>query len=139
MKKVIALMIILALLGSVAMAEIPDVSSLTDEELGTLQKALSAEVSERGIEKSAVLMQGSYVCGQDIPAGSYLFESIADKGSGVFAVYTKNETDYPSKVKVVDSASVKRNSSYYVTLEEGDVVEIPYQFKLTITTGIKFE
>lgn len=139
MKKVIALVIALVLLGSSAMAEIPDVSSLTDDELETLQKALSAEVSERGIEKSAVLVQGTYVCGQDIPAGSYLFTSFADKGSGVFAVYTKNETDYPSKIKVVDSASTKRDSSYYVTLEEGDVVEIPYQFKLTITTGIKFE
>nr|DAM67725.1 MAG TPA: hypothetical protein [Caudoviricetes sp.] len=139
MKKVIALVISLVLLGSVAMAEIPDVSSLTDEELETLQKALSAEFSERGIEKSAVLTQGSYVCGQDIPAGSYLFSSFADKGHGIFAVYTKNEADYPSKYKVYDAASVKRDSSYYVTLEEGDVVEIPYQFKLTITTGIKFE
>ena len=139
MKKVIALVIALVLLGSMAMAEIPDVSSLTDEELATLQKALSEEFSERGIEKSAVLMQGSYVCGQDIPAGSYSFTSFADKGNGIFAVYTKNETDYPSKYKVYDAASVKRNSSYYVTLEEGDVVEIPYQFKLTITTGIKFE
>lgn len=51
MKKVFALVISLVLLGSMAMAEVFDISSMGNEELEELQFALSQEVANRGIEK----------------------------------------------------------------------------------------
>lgn len=139
MKRVIALIISLVFLGSAAMAEIPDVELLSNEDLVKLLYYAQNEIVARGIEKSSFVEQGVYVAGKDIPVGMYLCESAADKGSGLFAVYPKDCWNLPSKAKIYDAASVKRESTYYISLDEGDILTIPYQFKLTITTGIKFE
>lgn len=139
MKKVIALAIALVLLGSIAMAEAFDVSSMGDEELEELQFVLSQEVVNRGIEKTAILKQGTYVGGKDIPVGQYYLDSDDESAHGLIVLepagYEVGSFDY----KLYDAAKGKNHDSYYISLDEGDILTIPYQFKLTITTGIKFE
>lgn len=140
MKKVIALIIVLVLLGSAAMAEIPDVSALTDEELSELQAALSQEVVGRGIEKSTILEQGAYVGGKDLPVGDYYLESYDLEASGGMIMLEPFDHEYGDwDYKLNDFARPNRDKTYYISLDEGDILTIPYQFKLTITTGIKFE
>lgn len=139
MKKVIALVISLVLLGSGAMAEIPDVSSLTDEELATLQETIAYELSERGFEKTAILRPGTYVGGEDIPVGKYVLETDDTQKSGKIMLVSPGSEDEDEIYKVYEYLSEDEEASYYVNVEEGDYLMIERPFKLTITTGIKFE
>ncbi len=140
MKKVLALIAVLVLLGSVAMAEIPDVSSLTDEELAELQMALSQEIVDRQIEKATILEQGTYVGGKDLPVGDYYLESCDPEASGGMITLEPFDHEYGDwDYKLNEFARPNRDKTYYISLDEGDILTIPYQFKLTITTGIKFE
>lgn len=140
MKKVLALVVILVLLGSTAMAEIPDISSLTDDELLKMQLVLSQEIANREIEKTAILKQGSYIGGKDVPTGKYFLESCDEEDAyGIISLLPYDHEEDRCDFELYDNAEMRRNSSYYISLDEGDVLKIPYQFKLTITTGIKFE
>ena len=140
MRKVIALVIVLVLLGSSAMAEIPDVSSLTDEELVELQMVLSQEIVGRQIEKVTILEQGTYIGGKDLPVGDYYLESYDSEASGGMITLEPIDHEYGNwDYKLNDFARPNRDKTYYISLDEGDILTIPYQFKLTITTGIKFE
>ena len=140
MKKVLALVIILVLLGSTAMASAVDFSTMTDEEIIELVENAYSEIVSRGIEKTAILKQGSYTGGKDIPAGKYYLESYdTEKAYGIISILPYDHVEDRCDFELYDNAEMRRHSSYYISLDEGDVLKIPYQFKLTITTGIKFE
>lgn len=140
MKKVIALTIMLVLLGSIAMAEIPDISSLTDDELFEMQLTLNREIVDRGLEKTTLLKQGTYVGGKDIPVGTYYLESSDDeKAWGTLILTPYDHVDGAWDYELNECAEADKDKTYYISLDEGDILTIPYQFKLTITTGIKFE
>ena len=74
MKKLLSIALVLALL-SVGCALAEDYTTMTDEELWAANKAIQAELWARSIAKDGVTIpMGSYVVGEDIPAGIYRIE-----------------------------------------------------------------
>ena len=69
MKRFFALLIALVLLAGFAVAE--DLSSLSFDELLSLQKAVVTEIMSRPEWKEVTVPSGSWVVGVDIPAGVY--------------------------------------------------------------------
>lgn len=141
MKKVIALILVLLLglvviLTNEAMAESFSFDGLTNEELLELFDEVQNEVVSRGIEKTATLSMGVYVGGIDIPVGSYCFVGDGEEDdSGGFYYYSDNSM----AKSFSEFINGDEYHEYYVTVETGDIVRIPYQFKATICAGIMFE
>lgn len=89
MKKMIAVVLMLCLLIPAAVAEAPDVKSLSDDELKALYKDVKAELMERKLWDSSVLPMGLYRAGIDLPEGVY--ECVPLK-SGYFELFDSYET-----------------------------------------------
>lgn len=141
MKKVIALILVLLIgfvvvLTNEAMAESFSFDDLTNEELLELFKEVQNEITSRGIEKTATLSTGIYVGGIDIPVGSYCFASDGENGDTGGFYYQSSSSMAKS---FSEFARNEEQPEYYVTIEEGDILTIPYQFMATICAGIVFE
>ena len=71
MKKVLCLLVALFFVGSIALADVIDLNSLSDDELLALKDQVSQAVSDRGLIKELHFSSGSYIVGTDIKAGYY--------------------------------------------------------------------
>lgn len=93
MKKLIIL-IVLCLLVSSASAEL-DLSGYSYDQLLDLQKSVTAEIISRPEWKEVTVPAGTWIIGEDIPAGEYCIKNTADSlniisstnPSGDFDVY----------------------------------------------------
>ena len=93
MKKLLTLILILALaLPAAALADLPDISDLTDEELLHLDWQIQAILYEHQLEDGVLVPAGVYVVGADIPAGEYRADTVSDVG-GCVKIY-KSVADY---------------------------------------------
>lgn len=71
-------MVLLAsLLCSAAVADIPNLSTLTDTELVNLLTAVNEAIVSRGINKTAKLPKGAYIGSKDLPARKYIYTCLA--------------------------------------------------------------
>ncbi len=82
MKRVISLLLFVFILICLcsAIAEVPDFSKLTDEELLAAQSLMNEEILKRGILKKIKIPAGHYEAGVDIPAGKYILTTEDDIG-----------------------------------------------------------
>ena len=72
MKKLLAIILaVTMLLPTVALSDLPDLSSLSLEELHELRKTVCAEILSRSQWESVTVPPGFYVIGEDIPAGHW--------------------------------------------------------------------
>lgn len=144
--RLLCLMMIITLCN-VTSAESIDLSVYNDEQLVDLLEQIQQEVVSRGIEKTATFEIGTYVVGNSIPVGNYVYKNIVsceemyskDYMQGMVYVRAVNDTDDedPSKMyEQVDNAN--DISPRYLTLEEGDILYSPVPFTLTIDTGLNF-
>lgn len=115
MKKLFALtLVILALLPVVAYADV-DLSSMSYDELITLNGQLFKEIMSRPEFKEVTVPTGSYIVGSDIPAGTYSL----GLASGTFGSMIRIN-DFQDAYSVTSSdPSVGK-----VTLKDGDSVDI---------------
>ncbi|MGN0794702.1 MAG: hypothetical protein ACI4MG_09570 [Aristaeellaceae bacterium] len=141
MKKLLSLILALCLLAvpitAIHAENTYDLSSYGNDELLMLLAAVQNEVVARRIEKTAHLTAGRYVAGRDIPAGDYILTSAG------------TENDHGDVcLRAGDDAHTKKYSDYlgrgdqlslFITIEEGDILELPFSFTLTIFTRIVFE
>lgn len=137
MRKVLMAVLVLTLLvGFVdnASATDFDLAKLTDEQVIELTDLLTVELAKRGIEKTASLPQGKYVIGRDIPAGKYVFTHPATEGW--FAVVRVTN---PGEDKEILSTNVSPGETYFLNLEEGNILESDESFLLTISIGAFFK
>ena len=82
MKRLIALIAALILLGGSAAAETPDMSGLTPDELLSVIRQAQLLLFDQQLVDGIHVPQGTYVIGEDIPAGTYRIE-ITD-GTGYY-------------------------------------------------------
>ena len=126
---------------SVAFADIPDISSLTNDELVLLLETVNAALVSRGIEKSATLPAGKYTAGKDFPAGSYIITCRTDDNHhGIVWVSAPTDdldNDYPSIL--YKHVSFNSEEMFRVTIEEGGVLSLPFMAILTISAGLLFK
>ncbi len=82
MKRIISLLLLIVILtcSFSAMADVPDFSKLTDDELLEAQSLMNAEILKRGILKKVKIPAGHYEVGVDIPAGKYILTTEDDIG-----------------------------------------------------------
>ena len=93
MKKLFAVILIFSLiLPAASFAEIPDISSLTDDELLQLDWQIQAILFDHQLDEGVLVPAGVYIVGADIPAGEYKADTVSDVG-GMVKVY-KTVSDY---------------------------------------------
>lgn len=123
-----------------ALAETLSLSQYTDDEILDLLTQIQAEIASRGIEKTATLPAGRYVGGKDIPAGSYIMlcKTDANHHGIVWLSAAKDdlENEYPSKL--YEHISFDREETFYIDVEEGGILNVPFIVQLTISGGIMF-
>lgn len=75
MKKLLTIILILALvLPSAALADLPDLSGMSSDELLNLIHYAQALLFSTELENGITVPQGDYIIGEDIPAGTYRIE-----------------------------------------------------------------
>lgn len=130
MNKRIALIlmaVLMALTCTAACAEgAADLSAYSDSELMALLDDVQGEIASRHIEKTAQLTAGTYIGGQDIPAGTYVLATAGDEEDyGIISLRSVNDSE--------DEYSI------FLNIEKGDTLIVPFSCTLTISGGIMFK
>ena len=126
---------------SFALAESVDLASMTDDEILELLANVNAEIVSRGLPKSATLPQGSYIVGEDIPAGSYIYTCLAeDNDWGNFTVYSERGDGSLLEWEIVSAPDEgEEPDTFFLKLAENDKLTSPTSFSLTISGGVLFQ
>ena len=81
MKKLITMILILALaVPALALADLPDISALTVEELIELNHQIQSRLFSEQLVNGVKVPPGVYIIGEDIPAGTYRVEITGGTG-----------------------------------------------------------
>ena len=81
MKKLITIVLILALaVPALALADLPDISGLTEEELIELNHLIQICLFSEKLVEGVKVPPGTYIIGVDIPAGTYRIEITGGTG-----------------------------------------------------------
>lgn len=137
----VCLLLVCLLLIPGAVAEVPDISGLTDDEIIELLGKVNEELAGRGIAKSADLPAGKYTGGKDLPAGSYIITCKTDENHHgivwVSAAADDLNNQYPSIL--YEHVSFNTEEQFRVTIEEGGILNLPFAATLTISAGMFFK
>ena len=126
------------LLIPVALADVLDISALTDDEILALLDQVNQEVVSRGLNKTATLPQGAYIAGKDIPVGRYIFTSMA-RGDDWGNLTVKSDEGKGSLLLWEVITSGEEAETVFITLDKGDKLESGVPFSLTIMSGAVFK
>ena len=137
----VVLALILTSLMGFAGAETADLKALTDDEIVALLFDVNAEIVSRGIAKSAELPKGTYIAGEDIPAGSYVYTCrAAGDDWGSVTVYADGGDGDQLLWEVVSAPEAGEEAeTFMVRLHDGDELKSGVPFTLTIAAGIVFK
>ena len=141
MKKVFVLVLVLILLSVplyTALATGVDLSGMTNDELTAMKQQVDAEMLERGIAKTAILLPGEYIIGSDIPAGTYALSiNSEDPGYGRYWLYADQEAFIKrvvdEAVLTVSGEMINSDGPVKVTLIDGQLLQIEYTTSVRIT------
>lgn len=129
MKKLIAIIMVLVLIvPAAALADLPDVSNLSKEELIQLDKIIQNMLFEQTLPDGVLVPAGEYVVGVDIPAGEYRADVVSDVGGFVSVYPTKSdyEKNYASDIFKIYLGDMYGTLVFRLTLEEGNLLKIQY-------------
>lgn len=137
----VCLLMVCLLLISGSIADVPDISGLTDDEIVELLEKVNDELVERGIERSAELPAGKYTGGKDLPAGSYIITCKTDDSHHgivwVSAAADDLNNNYPSIL--YEHVSFSDEEKFRVTIEDGGILNLPFAATVTISSGMLFK
>lgn len=140
-RRFLCCLLVLLLLIPAALADVPDLSGLTDDEIVELLGKVNEEMMSRGISKSAELPAGKYVGGKDLPAGAYIITCKTDDNHHgivwVSAAADDLNNQYPSIL--YEHVSFSSEEQFRVTIEEGGILNLPFAATLTISSGVFFK
>ena len=121
-------------------AETVDMGKYSNEEIIALLDLVQKEIASRGIERTAIIPAGQYVGGKDIPAGSYILVCKTDENHhGIVWLSAADDIldeEYPSKL--YEHISFNREEMFYIDVEDGGILNVPFTAQLTISGGILF-
>ena len=128
MKKLLALILVLCCVSGCACADF-DLSIMSYDDLVALQKAIVAEIMSRPEWKEVEVPAGTWIVGEDIPAGSYSVKP-ADVSAVVFKLYKDENDKYGDSSIILDVLGK-------VVLEDGMIVSLNYAaiFAPAVTLG----
>lgn len=126
MKKVLCLLFIVLMLGSVALSEAIDLTSMSDSELIELRRAIESELRDRVPITETRLYGGMYSVGSDIKAGTYNVRFVGDEHeSGNLFTYESQEKFDEGDTLVamyIDSDS----PGLFLSLNDGGLLKFEY-------------
>ncbi len=139
--RLVCLLLICFLFGSVASASTVDLSSFTDEEIISLLTQVNEELVKRNINKTATLPEGAYIAGKDLPAGKYIYTCLATgEDWGNLTVYSDGGKGKQILWNVVSAPENGADpETVFLTLNEGDELKSGTPFSLTIMSGAIFQ
>ena len=139
-RRLFCLLLVSLFIIPAALADKVDLSSMSDDEIVNLLSQVNQEVVSRGINKTAKLPQGGYIAGKDLPAGRYIYTSLA-KGDDWGNLTVKSDEGNGQLIlwEVITSSDKGEAETVFVTLEKGDKIESGVPFSLTIMSGAIFE
>ena len=134
------LLLVCFLLFPAAVADTVDLSSMSNDEIIALLNEVNEEIVRRGINRTAKLPQGTYIAGNDIPAGRYVFTCLAVGDDwGNVTVYSDGGKGKQILWNVVAAPEDGQDpTTIFITLNEGDQLKSGVPFSLTIMTSVKF-
>ena len=132
----ITTVVLLMVFNSVAFADTPDLSKYTDIEIIELMGLIQDEIISRHIQKTATFSKGTYLVGREIPAGSYIYTCLREDDIWSAFVFVYSDT---AKETQLLSASVPKDQTTMIFLEEGNIIVSDEPFSLTISGGIVFK
>lgn len=127
MKKLLTIILILALLlPAAALADLPDISGLTKEELLQLDWQIQEQLFEYQLDDGVLVPAGVYVVGADIPAGEYKADIVSDVGGCVrvyktISDYEKGGFSYQSEIYL---GNMWGTLAFRLKIEDGNVLYI---------------
>ena len=140
-RRLVCCLLACLLLIPAALADVPDLSGFTDDEIVELLGKVNEEMVSRGISKSAELPAGKYVGGKDLPAGAYIITCKTDDNHHgivwVSAAADDLNNQYPSIL--YEHISFSSEEQFRVTIEEGGILNLPFAATLTISSGVFFK
>ena len=136
MKKFLCLLVALVLVGSIALAEVIDLSSMTDDDLLALKDQVSQAVSDRGLIKEFQLTAGVYIGGVDIKPGRYILTATEVNDSVSIGLGKDVESlDSDKGILFMDSEYFREGDdpkTYSLSIAEGNVLVIKAKGSMTI-------
>ena len=135
------LLAVLLLLVPAAVADTADLSALSDDEVIALLDKVNEEIVRRGINKTAKLPEGSYIAGNDLPAGKYIFTCLATGDDwGNVTVYSDGGKGKQILWNIVSAPeNGEEPTTMFITLNQGDELKSGVPFSLTIMSGALFQ
>lgn len=144
MKKLLVLLLAGALMINLASvkAEEIDFSGYTNDELVHLLSSVQKEITNRHIEKTANLLEGTYTVGKDIPAGLYDI-TVVYQGSMWMDVYIYENAESENAIHeftvFAEGNYGNGTGSFHVELKDGNIMKCTAPITITISAGIRFE
>lgn len=135
------LLAVLLLLVPAAVADTADLSALSDDEVIALLDKVNEEIVRRGINKTAKLPEGSYIAGNDLPAGKYIFTCLATGDDwGNVTVYSDGGKGKQILWNIVSAPeNGEEPATMFITLNQGEELKSGVPFSLTIMSGALFQ
>ncbi len=134
MKRLVCLVLALVCLGSFAIADSVDLSSMSYDDLITLQKSIVKEIMSRPEWKEVKVPAGTWKVGEDIPAGTY---GVSTKGMLVTMSVYKSESKEFTDLEGMHVLSSDESLGKLV-LKDGWVVEITSEVIFTPPMSLGF-
>ena len=130
MKKLITIILVLAILiPAAAVADLPDISGLTYEELIQLKNQIDLAIWNSQEWQEVTVPQGIWVVGEQIPAGTWTVKCASDSYSIVAFGDTLRETGTDIKATAYFNSQVVTSPDYKRFKKEEDVAEYTFTVK----------
>ena len=134
MKRFFCFLFVLVMLPVVSLADLPDLSALSREELYELSSLIQTMLFDSALVDGVLIPSGDYIVGVDLPAGTYRADVVSDVG-GVCAVYPSASDN--SRTFEAYLGNMYGTLSFRLILEDGNLLHIKYNsLKLYPYTGI---
>lgn len=135
MKKFLYLLLIVLMLGSVALSEVYDVTSLSDAELIELRHAIDSELNSRLPSMEKPFYGGLYTVGTDIAAGSYniRFSGESHQMGSLYLFASREDLDNNNAMQVLNIRTESRG--LFVVLTDGMVLGLDYSEEAYISSA----
>ena len=143
MKKSFAILIVIVMMLTFtnAFADEIDLDNYDNDGLIALYDAVQKELTKRGFQKSATLPQGKYIAGTDLPVGTYILKCKTDDyHHGIVWIASPTddlENEYPSIL--YEHIGFNAEVRFHLSLEDGEILYLPFEATLTISTRIEFK
>ena len=97
MKRFVCIMIVCVLFPFAAFASLPDISSLSSDELIELCHQIQLRLFSENLVNGVEVPAGDYIVGEDIPSGTYRLEVVYPSAGGYLHVYKSAESNVSIK------------------------------------------